>query len=161
MAFSSCKSHLRVLSVLSRAFSQAVSTYRHGDEEAHRRISLCFAFPGAFTTHKGHWVLLRSRESTLSLTGSHAYPEGTALPMVAHKKQEPRRKSLPTACLHLCLSILFSNRNLSQITKMTKNGPYISHYPRGLDCLLWRPLGLVQLLPSVPFLNVGALLLSF
>lgn len=136
MAFSSCKSiawgHLRdLLSLLPRAFSQAVSTARHGDEEAHRRIWLFFAFPGAFTTHKGHWVLLRSRESTLSLTGSHAYTEWTALPMVAHKKQEPRRKSLPTAWLRLCLSILFSNKNLSQITKWPKIAPKFLTVPAG------------------------------
>lgn len=50
--------HLGILfSLLLRAFSQAVSTYRHGDGKPHGSISPFFDFPDTFSTHKGYCVL--------------------------------------------------------------------------------------------------------
>jgi hypothetical protein len=53
--------------------SEAVSTYHHGDEKPHSRISFCFAFPATFSTDKSQSSQRYLTESTLSLTGSHAY----------------------------------------------------------------------------------------
>lgn len=44
-------------SLLLWALSEALSTYRHGDEKAHGSIPCLFAFPDTFTTHKGHCFL--------------------------------------------------------------------------------------------------------
>ena len=49
---------LGVLSaLLLQALSVAIGAHRHGDEKAHRGIWLSFAFPDAFSRHKGHCVL--------------------------------------------------------------------------------------------------------
>lgn len=127
---STATTHLRLVCLCSFLLSlelSAPTAMEMRNPTGESRSSL--PFPDTFTnTQRPVSSQLHSSESTLSLTGSHAYTQQTVLPMVAYRKQASRRNQPSSLPIYI---FVFRSDLASQIIEWTQIAPNLLTVPEG------------------------------